>query len=519
MGQSVSASGFLDRVTRPEAPPAREAETVQVEDLLAGADPSLYDRVPWERDMLALVLRNQLKVALALPVLTLMVALGLSTWLPWQQVVAWAVAALGFQAIQLYLARQFFKRPRNRSEQSDWIGMISATELLLAMSWVAPLFLFWDQAAILQQLFLIACVLAVAVVRLLVMGSFLPVMLAGTSTMTMGIVLRCLIQGEPLYLSLASVVLALELFFIFVARQIHQTTRDMVVFKAQKDILIAELQRQRDTANVERDRAEDANRAKSSFLANMSHELRTPLNAIMGFSEILERELFGPIQNQTYRGYAGDIHHSGSHLLALINDILDLSRIEAGRRELSTEPVSLGEVLKDANYLLNLKARERKHTVRVDVDPNLPRLSGDHRALYQVAINLINNAIKFTQPHGLIQIKAGQTGDGRVFLSVKDNGPGIPAHEIEQALGAFARGSMAARKAIDGAGLGLSIVRGLMQLHDGDVVINSQQGVGTEVICTFPVSRVLNGPRRQVTGESGGPSESQRRLIALTGNG
>ncbi len=517
MTQSVSASAFLDRVTRSDTLPADEAEPQLVDDLLADADPHLYDRVPWERDMLALVLKNQLKVALALPVLTIIVALGMLTWLTGQQVAAWAFAALGFQAIQLYLASQFFKRPRRRSEQADWIGMISATELLLAMSWVAPLYLFWDHAAIVQHLFLVACVLAVAVVRLLVMGSFLPVMLAGTSTMTLGIVIRCLIVAEPLYLSLASVVLALELFFIFVARQLQQTMRDVVVFKAQKDILIAELRRQRDTATAERDKAEDANRAKSSFLANMSHELRTPLNAIMGFSEILEREMFGPLQNRTYHAYAGDIHHSGSHLLALINDILDLSRIEAGRRELDNEPVNLGEVVGEANALLSLKARERHHTVRMEVDPNLPRLSGDHRALYQVAINLINNAIKFTQPHGVIHIRAGQKSDGTVFLSVKDNGPGIPAHEVEKALGAFGRGSMATRKAIDGAGLGLSIVRGLMKLHDGDVTVNSQQGVGTEVLCSFPRSRVLDGPRGQVAGEASVVSESQRKLIMLAG--
>ena len=501
----------------PEQPQTAAPEPAQAENLLAGADPSLYERVPWERDMLALVLKNQIKVALALPIMTIIVALGMLSWVKPVSVAAWLVAALGFQMIQLYLARQFFLKPRAKSEQSDWIGMISSAELLLGMSWVAPLYLFWEQSAVLQQLFLIACVLAVAVVRLLVMGSFLPVMLAGTTTMAMGIVLRCVLQDETLYFSLAGVVLALELFFIFVARQIQQTTRDMVVFKAQKDILIAELSRQRDTATVERDKAEDANRAKSSFLANMSHELRTPLNAIMGFSEILEREMFGPIQNKTYHGYAGDIHDSGSHLLALINDILDLSRIEAGRRDLSAEPVNLGEIMSDANHLLALKARERNHQVRIEVDPLMPRVSGDHRAIYQVAVNLINNAIKFTQPHGRIHIRAGQLGDGRVFLSVKDNGPGIPAHEIEQSLGAFVRGSMAARKAIDGAGLGLSIVRGLMSLHEGEVVINSQQGVGTEVVCTFPRDRVLDGPRGKVPGDAGVTSESQRKLIALTG--
>ena len=478
--------------------------------------PRVHD-IPWQRDLLLLFLHNQLHVAPAMPILAVLLAMTSVTWTPFAIVLSWLAAALGCQAIQWYLCHLYFRRERSSEEQRDWIGMLSASELLIGVCWSAPLFLFWDTAGSMQQVYLVASVMAVLAVRLLIVNSFMPVLVAGTGVLTVGVALRCVAQPEPIYLALGSTIVALEAFFLLVARNLQDTARDMLIFKAQKDSLIADLRQAKQKAEDEQKKAEDANMAKSAFLATMSHELRTPLNAIMGFSEILKREMFGPLNVEAYRNYAHDIHHSGHYLLALINDILDLSRIEAGRREVQEEPVSILIAVEEANHLLHMKAKEKGMRVRIEIPATLPKLMADRRSINQIAINLLSNAIKFTPPGGRVEIKAAKAASGEISISVQDSGPGIPPQEMEAAMGAFSRGSYAKKKAIDGAGLGLPIVKGLMDVHGGRVTILSEPGKGTEVVVSFPASRVLDGPRGEVLAGPNITSESQRKLIAITG--
>ena len=426
------------------------------------------DDMAWHGEFLEIFLRNQMKLAPVMPLLVLFMAATVTLWVPWTTAVTWALGAIGCSAVQVYLCKFYFSRPRNVPEQRDWIGMIAASELFQGMFWVMPLFFFWPNSDSLQNTFLVAAIIAVSVVRLLIVSNFMPVLIAGTGVMTIGVAVRCVAEGNAIYLSLAGLIITLEVFYLFVARQLQDTLRDMIIFRQQKDGLIQELKAERDRADVERQKAENANRAKSSFLANMSHELRTPLNAILGFSEVLEREMFGPLANRAYRDYAGDINTSGRYLLGLINDILDLSRIEAGRVELREEPMALVTALQNAQHLLGMKAAEKDTFVEIQVEPNVPKVMCDQRAVNQVAINLLTNAIKFSPPKGRVVMSVKRTTAGAVALSVKDNGPGIPAQEIEHALSAFSRGSVAAKKAIDGAGLGLPIVKGLMEMHGKD---------------------------------------------------
>ena len=473
--------------------------------------------VPWKRELLTLFMRNQLRIAPTMPLLTFMLAVTALLWVKPLVILAWLLLALGCQAVQIYLCFEYFRKERSQLEQRDWIGMLSAAELLQGVCWVLPLFLFWHNDANLQNAYVVAFVMAIIAVRLLVVNNFMPVLIAGTGIMTIGVAMRCASQPEPIYLAMAGLIIALEVFFLFVARQLGETARDMLKYKAQKDLLIEELRLERDKAEVEKTKAEEANKAKSVFLATMSHELRTPLNAIMGFSEILHREMFGPMAVPAYKGYAGDINHSGRYLLDLINDILDLSRIEAGRRDIQEEPFGILACAKSAQALLNGKAQEKSISVAVKIEQSLPKVMGDIRGVNQVIINLLTNAIKFTQWGGEVVISAHLNQAGAMVVSVKDNGPGIPRHEINSALDSFARGARATAQAIDGAGLGLPIVKGLMDLHGGDVNIISSEGEGAEVQVTFPAKRVLAGPRGEVIAAPCVQSESQRKLIAITG--
>jgi two-component system cell cycle sensor histidine kinase PleC len=224
----------------------------------------------------------------------------------------------------------------------------------------------------------------------------------------------------------------------------------------------------------------------------MSHELRTPLNAILGFSEVMTSEVFGPHASSAYREYAQDIHDSGQHLLNVINEILDLSRIEAGRYELNEEAVLLAHVVDDCRHMLNLRAKAKNQTVKDAIDPTLPRLWADERAVRQVVLNILSNAIKFTPQGGEITIKVGRTSSGGQYVSIKDSGPGIPEDEIPIVMSSFGRGSLAIKAAEQGSGLGLPIVKGFVELHGGAFQLKSKPREGTEAIVTFPASRVMD---------------------------
>ncbi len=471
----------------------------------------------WTGELLELFLRNQMNLAPIMPLLSLLMGIMALSWVPASTVMPWLVAVLGCHSLQLYLCNRYFLQPRSRGEQSDWIGMLAASELFQGVFWVVPLFYFWPDANPLQRTFLFAAIMAVSVVRLLVVANFMPILIAGTGIISIGAALRCLAETDVIYTVLGILIITLEVFFLFVSRQLQNTARDRLIFRAQKDSLIEELRIEKERAEVERHKAEEANRAKSAFLANMSHELRTPLNAIMGFSEVLENELFGPMQNNAYKDYAGDIHNSGRYLLTLINDILDLSRIEAGRRDIVEEPTHVQDCMDHAKNMLVGRATEKTIDIVVSAPANLPKVLCDYRALNQIAINLLTNAVKFTPENGKVTITARVVPDGRMAVIVSDNGPGIPKAEQQQLLRAFSRGSHATKLAIEGAGLGLPIVKGLMDVHGGTLEIVSETGKGTDIICYFPAARVLSGPRGEAIASPVVKTDTQRKLISLTG--
>jgi two-component system cell cycle sensor histidine kinase PleC len=298
-------------------------------------------------------------------------------------------------------------------------------------------------------------------------------------------------MGHPFYWAMASMAVGVHVYFIFLAKGLNSTALAMLEFRAEKDALIAELESEKTISDEARRRAEAANVAKSRFLATMSHELRTPLNAILGFSEVMKSEILGPMENPSYKEYAGNIHDSGRHLLHLINEILDLSRIEAGRYELHEQPVRLIDVAEDCHRLLKLRAESKGLSIVLDLDEQLAQIWVDERAMRQVCLNLLSNALKFTPKGGRITLTVGAAKDGGQILSVKDTGPGIPRDEIPKVLQAFGQGSLAHQIAEGGTGLGLPIVQNLVELHGGNFELRSELRKGTEAIVHLPKKRVL----------------------------
>ncbi len=239
------------------------------------------------------------------------------------------------------------------------------------------------------------------------------------------------------------------------------------------------------------DAAEMANRAKSEFLANMSHELRTPLNAILGFSEIIHNEMLGRIENDHYREYVGDIHSSGQHLLSIINDILDLSKIEAGHVELDEEVFDAASVLDSSVRLVKERAETSHVRLSVELSGARRSLRGDQRKIKQIIINLLSNAVKFTPAAGSVTVSAAVGSDGGFEIAVSDTGIGMNSDQVEIALTAFGQVDGALARKHEGTGLGLPLARSLTELHDGRLEIESAPGVGTTVTVCLPPERLV----------------------------
>ena len=239
--------------------------------------------------------------------------------------------------------------------------------------------------------------------------------------------------------------------------------------------------------------AKEGNRAKSNFLALMSHELRTPLNGIIGFSEVLSQEMFGSL-NDRYRDYACDIHGAGKHLLALINDILDLSKAEAGRFDLNCADVAPADLIEECLRLMRDRARANGLYLGRHIAPNLPHLFADRLRLKQILLNLISNAVKFTPAGGSIRVEARTDEQGRLVMAVTDSGIGIARENIPLALEPFRQIASPFARNAEGTGLGLTLVKSLMEMHDGKLEIESALEKGTVARLIFPAERVIATP-------------------------
>jgi signal transduction histidine kinase len=261
--------------------------------------------------------------------------------------------------------------------------------------------------------------------------------------------------------------------------------------------LLHEREEAYEALRVAKEEAEAASRGKSGFLATMSHELRTPLNAIIGFSEMMLREVLGRLGNEQYRAYVADIHESGTHLLQIINDILDLSKAEAGKLELHEDIFDLRDTIRSMRQLISARLSNGALSDSIELADDLPLLCADERKTKQVLLNLISNAVKFTPEGGSITVAAKYDPSVGVIISVKDTGIGIAPHDLERVLQPFEQVDSAFSRSHQGTGLGLPLVKAIMELHGGTMELDSQPGTGTEVRVIFPPARAVLDPELQ----------------------
>ena len=301
----------------------------------------------------------------------------------------------------------------------------------------------------------------------------------------------------PTALAVAIIAIAMAIVFIgltsaYIDRFLEERRKDE---SARLRVHIAELEAIRGELNMALESAHAASQTKSAFLANMSHELRTPLNAIIGFSELMMSEAFGPLGSPRYKSYCADIHKGGAHLLSLINDILDISRLEAGKAELTERAVDLAQLLRETCTMVENHARDAGLVLALEIEPDLPHLMGDERRVKQILLNLLSNAIKFTPAGGKVTLSAG-LADCAIRVMVEDTGIGISKEDLPKAFESFGQIDNRLSRQYEGSGLGLPLARHLAELHGGSLSIESEVDRGTRATLSFPAARSISEDRQ-----------------------
>lgn len=468
----------------------RRVATQRVRDARDRLTSTTGTRPAFDYELMRMFAQNRLSASLVVLLLVITVGFLSGLWTGPTTAAVWTVGVLIIHALIVSKCRQFLATPEAEVNIKSWRLRFVMLDLLFGLAWMFNLVQPIGVVEGTGTFMLFVMLLVVAVSSMLAFSVPIAVF-AATLPVTCAVALNFVLKGNLHEYILAAMAVTAEGYFLLLAHRLYSSALQTLQARAEKDMLIGELEQAKIISDEARHRAEAANISKSRFLAQMSHELRTPLNAILGFSEVMKNEIFGAHTVPAYKDYSNDIHDSGQHLLGLINEILDLSRIEAGRYELNEEAVSLIGVVEDCHHLVKLRAKNRLITIHENFEPDLPRVWADERALRQIALNLLSNAIKFTPQGGELWVKVGWTASGGQYFSVKDTGPGIPEDEIPVVLASFGQGSNAIKSAEQGAGLGLPIAKSLVDLHGGTFTLKSKLRVGTEVIIALPPERVM----------------------------
>ena len=362
---------------------------------------------------------------------------------------------------------------------------ISMSAIMLVSVWCMTVLSMYHDAITANRIFIVL-VLACTVGSLSTMFATHTAAAAGSiavmATSLCAILIRNSFSGR---LTLLPIGIIYIICVINQVRGIHARFTQNRQLEQERETLIMGLRQANAESHAAQEHAIAANKTKSEFLANMSHELRTPLNAIIGFSEVMRDQMFGPLGDAHYGDYARLIHSAGNHLLGLINDVLDMSKIEAGKMELSPEKFDLRSAINEAVELMRERAEAAKLELVADVPERALLVFADRRAIHQILLNLLSNAVKFSLSGGRIRVRAGARDD-RVWFAVEDKGMGIPARDLPRLGKPFVQVRHQAGVTQEGTGLGLALVRALAEQHQGSMRIESEEGVGTTVTVELP---------------------------------
>lgn len=454
--------------------------------------------IAYEEDLLKSFARHQTNAAYVMPIMIIMTAVVSAPWQGWYIASIWAAITIIAHGILSFVSIKYLKTSSDKKAVAKWQKIFLAAQAFIALSWA--IYTSIDCTSCTDNQYSIvqfSAILVFQAVTCMLTYAFRHAALMMIAPASLILAWRFITTYEPAMVLMGGIIIAAIIFFYMIADRFKKAVVTMLEHTTTKEILIAELETEKSISEAARSRAEEASMAKSRFLATMSHELRTPLNAILGFSEIMRDEIMGPIENDNYKAYVGDIHNSGSHLLKLINEILDISRIEAGKHELKEEKVKLISVVDEACHMISIKAKQKNVELTTKYEENMPTIWVDERSIRQITLNLVSNALKFTPTGGKITVKVGWTAKGGQYISIKDTGPGIPEDEIPIVLSSFGQGTIAINNAEQGTGLGLTIVQALLHMHQGSFELKSKLREGTEAIAYLPKDRVTNTPAKK----------------------
>ncbi|HEX2759111.1 MAG TPA: HAMP domain-containing sensor histidine kinase [Rhizomicrobium sp.] len=431
-------------------------------------------------------LRTNRKVA---PLVGLAMALMFSQWVAPIWLAAWYAHFLLGIWVQLLVIHKFPSGELTPDAARRWTWAAAAANLFFVANLTSLGWYLWVPANPANHVLITIVLVAALAAQATVAG--VSRQIAVPAFILYGVVMALVpLQAhsmESVYLAIVTPFYAW--YIAFIAKQHHIRARAALVLLEERNTLLAELVMAKIESDRGRERAEAASLAKSQFLANMSHELRTPLNAILGFSEVISSRMFHDLPERNYE-YARLINQSGHHLLTLINDVLDLAKIEAGRWKLEESDTDLHKIADEALQLVQWRAKDSDTVLENAIDPQIDLVYADERALKQILLNLLSNAVKFTPAQGRITAFAHREPDGGMVFGVNDTGIGIAAEDQGKVFDSFGQGKHDIAIADKGTGLGLAIVKGLVESHGGHVSLQSEVGKGTRVTVHLPESRV-----------------------------
>ena len=414
-----------------------------------------------------------------------------------QLLLGWGAATLSWSVMRLVMWAKFRDNHDNDAEVVRWAPVllvdVTMSGVLLGMFGLA----FYFPSDPETRAFIVCVMASMVAGGAVYYAAYLPAHDSFLLTATLPSVAVSLWRGTWISVFTGIIIILLTSLTMTTVRIRNRSIASMIRLQLENQELVRDLSGAKDAADKARSTAEQASRVKSEFLAHMSHELRTPLNAIIGFSEVIKDQVLGPLGNERYRGYVTDIFSAGQHLLQLVNDVLDLSRLESGKVMLSEGEFDVAGLIRDCVKLV--KGQADRHSIHLAVelpsDLLLVSVYGDERRLRQVLLNLLSNAIKFSPEGQSVTIAAARTASGELVITVRDTGIGMEPANIPAALQPFRQLDGPLTRRFEGTGLGLPLAKTLVELHGGTLALESARGAGTTVTVALPKERLRDRPQ------------------------